>query len=277
MRPRTCPTTARAGAPLRPQSPRVPGSSVLGSCAKPRAGAERTPTGSCHLRPGLAPPAGWAGRGWTFVPGWRQNPPGGREGGEEGVGEGWGAGAAAAPTAARPPSPRGSPAPPRPDPGLRACPPARGRRRGCGVEPPAASAAPTHRPRSAPALRDAPRKVTGMLPAPLVPPAGGGHEPARGSLGDVVLGPLHLHLRPLSISRLVWSFVFPNFLSPSRSHLCSRLNKCWSAPVDPWSPSPYEISGSHSVALGPIDSVSSGSWVEMQILLAMQAIPFSLY
>lgn len=116
---------------------------------------------------------------------------------------------------------------------------ARERQRDCGVEPRAASAAPTHRPRSAPALGDAPRKVTGMLPAPPGPPAGGGHGPARGSLGDVVLGPLHLHLRPLSISRLGWSLVFPYFLSPSRSHLCPWLHKCWSAPVEPWPPSPY--------------------------------------
>lgn len=107
---------------------------------------------------------------------------------------------------------------------------ARERQRDRGVEPPAASTAPTHRSRTSPALRDAPRKVTGMLPAPLVPPAGGGHESARGSLGDVVLGPLHLHLWQ---ARVVLCF---SILPVS---LYRWLNKCWSAPVEPWSPSPY--------------------------------------
>lgn len=63
-----------------------------------------------------------------------------------------------------------------------------------------------------PALTDAQRKVPGMLPAPPQQPPGGGREPAQGNLGVVVLVPLHLHPRPLSISRLVESSVSPCFL-----------------------------------------------------------------
>lgn len=207
---------ARAPAPPRRGLGAPPRAAVVGSHPALPPGARRGGGGHLPLPPAAPVPpllAGWAGQDRTSVRAgggtlWAEGDPGHQ--GDDGSASSLSEGQSCAP-ALGPLNPHaGSPDP-------------RRRRNGDG-EDQAASAAPTHPLRSGPAAPPQPQQPRSRRSQMLSerspgtdrrlpePPAGGGREPAQGSLGDVVQRPLHLHPRPLSIRRPLMVFPFPELL-----------------------------------------------------------------
>ena len=229
-----------------PQSSGVTWPSVLGSYANPWGpeGRGAAPC-RCHLRhQSRSSRAWWAGQGRRSVPGWGRDPPGGGGPGppqrqrQQRV---FRLGRTVLSPAAWTLGPQGSPARPGKTTQLRRK--RAGDQRGAYSPAPLAPAAPpqpaARSRRGSPSSRMLRERSLGSCRRLPQPPPGGGREPARGILGDVVLRPLHIHPCSSPSTNWWWSFLPPCFLSVSlRGSPPLLANNCGNAPVEPWASSP---------------------------------------